>query len=259
VASAVFPDVLLVDEILAVGDIAFQLKSMAKMQRIVESGAAMVVVSHNVNLIRQLCQRSLVLESGRVVFNGATDEAISAFYHSMGRRPAIDGDRSVITGDGRAVDVEIEIFNRSGRPTRHFETGDTVTVRLEGTLHRTVESPTLGIILSTTAGTQVYRELFAGLLGSRRNAGRLSCSFSFRLRLAHGTYYVDAGILEGGFDLGQVVAWSQPLLFQVSGRELVDGLVDLGAHVDVVDDEPTKTPPGGIFGVGSVDREERSS
>ena len=256
VAAAASPDVLLVDEVLAVGDIAFQLKSVERMERTIESGAAMVLVSHNVHLIRRLCARSLVLQQGRVIFDGGTDEAISAFYQSVGRRPSAGGPAGAGVPGGDEVSVDVEVLDRAGRPTRHVVTGDTVTVRLDGRLGRSVESATLGIIVSNAGGVQVYREMFPGRLGARRDPGRLACSFEITLGLAHGTYYVDAGILEGGFDLGQVVAWSRPVLFHVSGRELVDGAVDLGARVRIDAGEAAAGRVGGPGEAGAAGRGE---
>lgn len=236
VAAAVSPDVLLVDEVLAVGDIAFQLKSVERMERSIASGAAMVLVSHNVHLIRRICSRSVVLAQGRVIFDGATDDAISAFYHSVGRRLSLDSGEIGSSADDAAVSVDIELLDSVGRPTRHVQSRETVSVRLEATLRRSVSAPTVGIILSNAAGVQVYREMFPGRLGQSRGDGTLTCSFSLSLDLARGTYYVDAGILEAGFELAQVLAWSRPIMFHVSGRELVDGAIDLGARLEIDDD-----------------------
>ena len=83
-ASAVAsqPDLLLVDEVLAVGDVAFQAKSFERMRELRERGASLIVVSHNLEAIRTMCDRVLVLDAGKPVFEGGTNEAIG-IYHGL--------------------------------------------------------------------------------------------------------------------------------------------------------------------------------
>lgn len=70
------PEVFLVDEILAVGDEPFQRKCIAKIKELAAEGKTLVVVSHDLNLVPQICERGVLLEKGRVVFDGKVDEAI---------------------------------------------------------------------------------------------------------------------------------------------------------------------------------------
>jgi ABC-2 type transport system ATP-binding protein len=70
------PEVFLVDEILAVGDEPFQRKCIAKIKELSAEGKTLVVVSHDLNLIPEICQRGVLLEKGRVAFDGKVDDAI---------------------------------------------------------------------------------------------------------------------------------------------------------------------------------------
>ncbi|PYQ27815.1 MAG: ABC transporter ATP-binding protein [Acidobacteria bacterium] len=79
VAAHLEPDVLIVDEVLAVGDIAFQRKCLGKMEDIRRTGRAVLVVSHNMSLISQLCENVLWLDGGKVVRSGPTREVIAAY------------------------------------------------------------------------------------------------------------------------------------------------------------------------------------
>lgn len=76
VAIHVELDVLLVDEVLSVGDAPFRAKCTAKIKELTERGVTMVVVSHSANLVRELCDRGVVISSGRVVFDGPIEEAL---------------------------------------------------------------------------------------------------------------------------------------------------------------------------------------
>ena len=83
VAAHLDSEILVMDEVLAVGDMKFQQKCLGKMSEVSESeGRTVLYVSHNMNTIRQLCDRCIVLEHGKVVFNGAVEEAISIYMNS---------------------------------------------------------------------------------------------------------------------------------------------------------------------------------
>src|SRR5206468_3473473 len=79
VAAHLQPEILLVDEVLAVGDIEFQQKCLGKMHDVTRAGRTVIFVSHNLAAVRSLCPRSLVLEQGRLVFDGDTPSAIERY------------------------------------------------------------------------------------------------------------------------------------------------------------------------------------
>ncbi|HEU5400621.1 MAG TPA: ABC transporter ATP-binding protein [Terriglobales bacterium] len=89
VAAHLEPEILLVDEVLAVGDVTFQKKCLGKMQDVAEHGRTIVFVSHNPAAVMRLCNRSLVLSGGSVAFNGDTRTAISRYY-----MPSVSGEKS---------------------------------------------------------------------------------------------------------------------------------------------------------------------
>lgn len=82
VAAHLEPDILIVDEVLAVGDASFQRKCLGKMSDAAQEGRTVLFVSHNMDAVRRLCSRSLLLEEGRVAFDGPTEEVIASHLHS---------------------------------------------------------------------------------------------------------------------------------------------------------------------------------
>lgn len=82
VAAHLSPDILIVDEVLAVGDLGFQKKCIQKMQQVGESGMTILFVSHNLQMVKKLCKRSILLEKGKVVKIGKTTEVISSYLRS---------------------------------------------------------------------------------------------------------------------------------------------------------------------------------
>ena len=88
VAAHLEPEILLVDEVLAVGDAEFQRKSLGKMSDVAKGGRTVLFVSHNLGAIRRLCSHAFLLESGKVAFGGDVDAAVTAYerlYRSLGR------------------------------------------------------------------------------------------------------------------------------------------------------------------------------
>ena len=79
IATAVKPDILIVDEVLSVGDAAFQKKCEARMQEMLNSGVTLLYVSHSINSVRQLCTKALWLEKGRVRMSGDVNEVCDAY------------------------------------------------------------------------------------------------------------------------------------------------------------------------------------
>lgn len=237
VAVAAEPQVLLVDEVLAVGDVAFQLKCFNRMTEIQEAGATVVVVSHNLNAVRRICPRAALLHEGRVHHDGATAEAISLYHDLLSVDPddAFTPARAGTGGvEGEATELpavveRFELLGADGSPTGHVPSGDEVTFVMDVCFLRPVDDPVLGISLSTDAGVQVYGEStpWTGA-GSFEAGARVRLEVRLRLRLATGSYVAQGGIRAGVETGGMLLATpTRALLFYVAGRSRVNGIVDL--------------------------------
>ena len=90
VAAHLEPEILLVDEVLAVGDAAFQRKSFAKMKEVAKAGRTVIFVSHNLATIQALCQRGVLLETGRVAFDGSVEGVVGQYLRSLERSATTD-------------------------------------------------------------------------------------------------------------------------------------------------------------------------
>ncbi len=83
VATDTDPDVLIVDEVLAVGDAAFQIRSFERIEKMIAEGSSVVLVSHDLPKVRQIADRAIWLDRGRVVLSGDTDEVVGAYEESV--------------------------------------------------------------------------------------------------------------------------------------------------------------------------------
>jgi energy-coupling factor transporter ATP-binding protein EcfA2 len=225
------PDVLLVDEVLAVGDLAFQMKCYDRMLRIRDEGTTIVVVSHNVHAVRRLCPRTLLVHRGAVLADGDTLDAVGKYYDILGEKR--DPDQEEPLGDlpargGITLDP-IELLDTDMAPTTHIDSPADVVVRLEGRADRDLDAPVPGLNIIAADGTQVYSEWFPGALRNLVAGDRFRCDVRVRLTLGSGSYTVDAGLLTP--DVRAILGWARPLMFSVQGRDTIAGLVDLGAQV----------------------------
>src|SRR6185503_19592925 len=94
VAAHLDPEILIVDEVLAVGDAAFQKKCLGKMGDVAKQGRTVLFVSHNLGAVRSLCTRGIVLAGGALQFDGPVDDAIAGYLASAAGRGAQDGEVS---------------------------------------------------------------------------------------------------------------------------------------------------------------------
>jgi lipopolysaccharide transport system ATP-binding protein len=133
VAAHLNPEVLLVDEVLAVGDDRFQKKCIGKMESVGKEGRTVLFVSHNMTAIHRLCQRVILLEEGRIAADGDTSEVISQYLNAD--RSAADckewGSPLQAPGDETARLKRVRLLDRSGRQRANFEIREPVNVEVE--------------------------------------------------------------------------------------------------------------------------------
>ncbi|WP_228851062.1 ABC transporter ATP-binding protein [Aegicerativicinus sediminis] len=131
VAAFLEPDILVVDEVLAVGDAEFQKKAVGKMQDISQGeGRTVLFVSHNMAAVKSLCTRALVLENGKVVFNGQTESAVGLYLKCDIDSSVSLADRLDRKGDGRIKFSRIEIFNLNEELVDSVISGEFLKLRL---------------------------------------------------------------------------------------------------------------------------------
>ena len=163
VAAHLEPEVLLVDEVLAVGDVEFQQKCLGKMRDVTREGRTVIFVSHNLAAVRSLCQRAVVLDKGRLVFDGATEDAV---HHYLGHgadasAAVVDGEslrlriaKSRLYGDQPFFEcVRIAVLDEEGMPRSAFDSNESITIAIDYTVFRPV--PALRVLVSLTDENQV--------------------------------------------------------------------------------------------------------
>jgi lipopolysaccharide transport system ATP-binding protein len=154
VAAHLEPEILIVDEVLAVGDAAFQKKCLGKMDEVSRQGRTVLFVSHNMVAVENLCSRGIVMDHGRVVFDGAARDAIAAYLTASDNDPGQDLSHSRQRGgSGEARVTRYEILSSTGKPIR---AGDPFSIRLHIECSQRIKSPVFIISILTRSGLPLF-------------------------------------------------------------------------------------------------------
>ncbi len=142
VAAFLEPEILVIDEVLAVGDVEFQKKAIGKMQDISRGeGRTVLFVSHNMSAIKKLCTRGIVLEKGSVAFEGDANEAVSFYLsnqNSIGSKVVL-ADRKDRIGNGQFRFKTITFFNSKNEQVNEIMSGEEITIHFEITKHIAID------------------------------------------------------------------------------------------------------------------------
>lgn len=154
VAVEVDPDILLIDEVLAVGDVGFRRKCIKRMQDFRERGKTMLIISHDLSTIQSVSDRILFLEEGRILGIGDPESLVNR-YESRSREQAAGGlQREWGTGD--VTLGEIEIFDGNRTKTDRFNSGSTLLARISYEAPRPIRDPVFGFAISDGEGRLVH-------------------------------------------------------------------------------------------------------
>ncbi len=156
VAAHLEPDILVVDEVLAVGDAEFQKKCLGKMESVVKEGRTVLFVSHNMAAVKSLCQRAMLLDKGRIVAEGGVDEVVDR-YLAGGPENRADGivpSDAYRIGSGEARIRRIELLNRAGEPVSQLYLGQPFRIAVTFEVERAVGDALVALGISTLDGTR---------------------------------------------------------------------------------------------------------
>lgn len=228
VAAHVTPDILLVDEVLAVGDAAFQLKCFRRMADLQASGATIVVVSHSLQALRLLCPRTLLIRRGEVESDGPTEQTISRYHELLSE---IDADNQIGGQAARIVDRSVR--NEEG-PIHQALTGEPVTYSAQICFDEDVIDPQVHFQVVAETGVVVYTISSNFDEKGRRypRGGVANLEIPLNLRLAGGTYRLELFVMDATGRRALVVD-SPGLAVYVSLRPGRGGLADLDGTINI--------------------------
>ncbi len=153
IAAHLEPDVLLVDEVLAVGDLAFRNKCQLRIQELKKRGVAIIFVSHNLHAISHVCSRAIAIEKGEILYDGEVEQAIDLYRESLINLYQEEGE--LRTGTGEIKIKKIEFLNKADQTQSEINVGDYLNVRIHYETTQTVDNPIFNVTFSRLYGEQV--------------------------------------------------------------------------------------------------------
>ena len=227
-ATAVRPDVLIVDEALSVGDMFFQHRSMGRIHEMRAAGTTVLFVTHDPGAVKALCDRVLLLDRGTVVCEGKPS-TVYDFYNARiaakeGAATPIeqnemgDGEVSTRTGVGGACIRQVELLDKDGAPSQVFPVGTPVRLSVEFSRDEDCAIPSVGFLIRDRLGNEIFgtNTHHLQLESPEGAATTLQVSFATELRLGPGSYSVSIALHRGATHLEENYDWwDRALVFQV--------------------------------------------
>lgn len=198
VAAHLDPEILLIDEVLAVGDYAFQKKSLGKMKDVTKSGRTVLFVSHQLDMVREICERVVLLNAGKIEMIGNPDEVIDYYIKSFGEESAAKTSFKVEEDSKRPFQLLAgRVLNAAGQESQYFDIFEPVTIEYEYVVREAVEGVLVAASLQRNASpllvswdTDLAQELL-----SRREAGHYMSRVTIPAGLLkEGIYELDANM-----------------------------------------------------------------
>jgi lipopolysaccharide transport system ATP-binding protein len=206
VATAVRPDVLIVDEALSVGDAYFQHKSFERIRQFRQAGTTLLIVSHDKQAILSICDRALLLNAGQLAMQGEPEmvmdyyNALLAEHQGQQVRQSVNEDGKVQTtsGTGEATVERVSLCNASGAEVEAVMVGEPVTLCFDVHVRRPVDRLVLGFSIKDRLGQTIYgtnTDLTGQPVFGLQASERMEYRASFSANLGPGTYSVQVALV----------------------------------------------------------------
>ena len=248
VAASVEPDVLIIDEALATGDMAFSAKSFARIRQIVRGGTTVLFVSHALSSIYELCDRAILLEGGVIAAEGAP-RTVGYQYEDQIQRERAEANNAPLpvttvaeappaASNGRPRILGAAFRDQDGNPVARLRHGQTYILDIEAAFDSEVAAFSIGYNVRTEVGTIVYgtsTALHGQTLTATAGTHR-TLSFTFPCLLNAGAYMVTAGVAElhadpANYDDYSIMhLYNDCAIFEVENDQPFAGLVNLDSR-----------------------------
>lgn len=227
VATAIRPDVLIIDEALSVGDAYFQHKSFERIREFRKQGTTLLIVSHDKQAIQSICDRAILLNAGRLAMEGEP-EAVMDYYNALladhqnqtvKQETTADGKVQTVSGTGEAVVTDIALLDANGQRVEMVDVGQSVTLQIQVRTHAPIGRLVLGYGIKDRLGQVVYgtnTDLKKQVLDDVPADSCIRFDIAFPANLGPGTYSVQTALVSTDTHLVNNYEWRDlALLFNV--------------------------------------------
>ena len=223
-AAHLEPDVLVVDEAIAVGDAAFQYRCVERMGELVRSGRTLVFVSHDMSAVEALCNRGVILDGGRIRSEGPAREIVREYLAGVEAELTGQDSESIVSGGGPLEVERVTFHDDRGEPVGAVPTGEPITARIHYRTREPVHGPIfeLGITDGRLGALGLASMFIDGNVPETLDGrGYVECRFE-SLPLLPRTYELHGGVLTAT-GVGELVPWQRLGVFRITGEVAAAG------------------------------------
>jgi lipopolysaccharide transport system ATP-binding protein len=227
VATAIRPDILIVDEALSVGDASFQHKSFDRIREFGKKGTTLLIVSHDHMAIQSICDRAILLDRGQLAKQG-TPEEVMDFYNALiaerenstvTQKIAHDGRVQTTSGTGEASVVEISLLNERGDALEMVNVGGNVTLQIKMQVNAPIPHLVLGYMIKDRLGQPIFgtnTHHTHQTLENLKSGDLITFRISFSMALGPGSYSIATALHSTDTHLDNNYEWKDlALIFSV--------------------------------------------
>lgn len=218
VATSFNPDILIIDEALAVGDAYFQQKCFHRLEQFKDGGGTMLFVSHDANTVKHLCGKALLLDRGRAVSYGVPRDVVDLYQGLIAKKAdmstheisvtqnasvtAVWQKATTVSTNNDAQLIDFKLLDANAKPITHLESETSLTVQYVVKLHKDFDRPAFGIIVRDRIGRSIFEtSTYSMQVGETPvSCGmRVKVQFHFNFNLKAGQYSFSIGVANRGF------------------------------------------------------------
>ena len=258
-AINVDPDILIVDEVLSVGDMAFQLKCFKKFEQFKEKNKTIIFVSHSINDILNNCNRAIILDSGKKIFDGGVKTGVDNYKRLITgmlddqnnefakNKNTEDNEEwkkyftvnpEMLTyGNKEAEITDFGIFNDKNEPVSLIDSQEEVSIKVKAKFYKDIECPTFSMTIKNFNGKEMcgtntsFRNIYTGLC---KSGEEYICEFKQKLKLAPGKYTISLSCSRYDPN-GEIVVINRnydALIFEIMSSTPIVGCFDIDTQID---------------------------
>lgn len=218
VAAYLEPEILLIDEVLAVGDAEFQKKCLGKMDEVSKSGRTVIFVSHNMEAVKQLCTKGILLHNGEVILNSSIENTLQKYQKTINNLPS---QHTYYFEKANKAGFEIKTISIkvNGELSNNLNIGDQLSFEIAFTSETPIQTYSIGYVISSTFGNLTNannKYQFSASFEQPVNSGKLICDLG-KTPFNIGTYFISFWV---GKNAGNQIIIKEKVHFQVNAKDI---------------------------------------
>lgn len=247
-AINVDPDILIVDEVLSVGDMAFQLKCFKKFEEFKKKGKTILFVTHNISDIIRNCTRTIILKEGEKIFDGNVKEGVELYkkiivgIEETEEIKKSENDTLITYGNGKAQIIDYKILNSNNQEIKVFENDEEVTIRLKIKFNEDIKEPIFAVAIKDFKGLEListntmveYKET-----GNYKKGEEAIVEFTQTIPLTPNKYAISFGCTKIN-EKGELEVYDRKydaILIELMSKKAIGGIVEMKTKINISKEE----------------------